>query len=180
MTNEATKSAAIVEVQTNHGNFKIELFRDKAPVSVRNFLDYVDANFYAGTIFHRVVNGFVVQGGGFDTLRTQKDTREPIVNEADNGLKNETRTVAMARTADPHSATSQFYINTARHEMLDHRGKDPNRWGYAVFGRVSDGWEVVKKIESVPVKIDYYGDPKRRMSNTPIEAVEIKSVRRVN
>ncbi|MEM7543270.1 MAG: peptidylprolyl isomerase [Pseudomonadota bacterium] len=170
----------VVSVETNLGSFEIELFADQAPISVANFLAYVDAGFYDGTLFHRVVKGFVVQGGGFDLSGAQKQTRAPIRNEANNGLKNEKGTVAMARTSDPHSATSQFFINVARHKMLDYRGDQaPNLWGYAVFGKIRAGWEIVAKIESVPVGSEFLGEPKRPMRNVPTDPVVVIKINRL-
>lgn len=135
-----------VEVKTNQGTIVLELFPDKAPESVKNFLEYARSGFYDGTIFHRVIAGFMIQGGGFTTDYTQKPTRAPIKNEADNGLKNAPYTLAMARTGDPHSATAQFFINVADNEFLNHRAPNPRGWGYAVFGKVVKGQEVVTQI----------------------------------
>ncbi len=137
-----------VQMQTSMGEIVIELYPDKAPKSVANFLQYVDDGFYNGTIFHRVINGFMIQGGGFTPDMVQKQTRTPVLNEADNGLRNTVGTIAMARTMDPHSATSQFYINVAMNSTLDFREKTPRGWGYAVFGRVVKGMDVVKAIKS--------------------------------
>ncbi len=136
-----------VILTTNHGNITIELDAEKAPKTVENFLAYVNAGHYNGTIFHRVIDGFMVQGGGFEPGMKQKATREPIENEAKNGLKNETYTIAMARTAAPHSASSQFFINVNDNSFLDYPGQDG--WGYCVFGKVTDGKDVVEKIKSV-------------------------------
>jgi cyclophilin family peptidyl-prolyl cis-trans isomerase len=122
----------------------------RAPTTVANFLKYVQDGFYNGTIFHRVIPGFMIQGGGLEPGMKRKPTSAPINNEADNGLKNTNGTIAMARTGDPHSATSQFFINTVNNDFLDHTDKSPRGWGYAVFGKVTKGMEVVKKIESVP------------------------------
>ncbi len=139
-----------VLMQTSMGELLIELYPDKAPNSVANFLQYVDDGFYNGTIYHRVINGFMIQGGGFTPEMQQKQTRAPIMNEADNGLRNTVGTLAMARTMDPHSATAQFYINVANNSSLDFREKTPRGWGYAVFGRVIKGMDVIKAIKSVP------------------------------
>ncbi len=148
-----------VLMQTSMGDIVIELYPDKAPKSVANFLQYVDDGFYNGTIFHRVIDGFMIQGGGFTPDMEQKQTRAPIMNEADNGLRNTIGTVAMARTMEPHSATSQFYINVAMNSSLDFREKTPRGWGYAVFGRVIKGMEVVKAIKSVPTtRVEVYRD----------------------
>jgi peptidyl-prolyl cis-trans isomerase A (cyclophilin A) len=137
-----------VEMKTSLGTLTIEIFADKAPKTVENFLQYVKDGHYAGTIFHRVIDGFMIQGGGFDKSMTQKATRAPIQNEADNGLKNETGTLAMARTQDPNSATAQFFVNLKHNTFLDFPGQDG--WGYAVFGKVTQGMDVVQKIAKVP------------------------------
>jgi cyclophilin family peptidyl-prolyl cis-trans isomerase len=139
-----------VEFRTNVGSFVVELYADKAPATVDNFLRYVNDGFYKGTIFHRVIPGFVVQGGGFTKDFQQKPTREPVKNEAANGLKNETATLAMARTSDPHSATSQFFINLKDNNFLDHRAPTARDYGYTVFGRVVKGMDVVQKIAAIP------------------------------
>ena len=133
---------------TNHGPISIELNSEKAPKSAENFLQYAEEGFYNGTIFHRVIDGFMIQGGGFEPGMSQKANHDPIDNEADNGLSNLTGTLAMARTAEPHSATSQFFINVSDNFFLDHRGKTAQGWGYAVFGKVVDGIDVVNKIKS--------------------------------
>ncbi len=139
-----------VILHTNHGAITVELFEEKAPKSASNFLQYARDGHYDGTLFHRVIENFMIQGGGFDTDFNQKSTREPIENEADNGLKNERGTLAMARTNDPHSATSQFFINVTDNDFLNHRGKQSGQtWGYAVFGRVTDGMDVVDSIRTV-------------------------------
>ncbi len=138
-----------VKVETNLGSFVLELYPDKAPKTVENFLKYVQDGFYDGTVFHRVIDGFMIQGGGFTPDLERKETRAPIVNEADNGLKNTRGTIAMARTMDPHSATAQFFINVKDNPFLDHRGKTPRGWGYAVFGKVVEGMDVVDKIRKV-------------------------------
>lgn len=132
---------------TNYGPINLELDFDKAPKSAANFLHYTKQNFYDGTIFHRVVNDFMIQGGGFESDMQKKPNGDPIENEADNGLSNLTGTVAMARTSDPHSATSQFFINVSDNHFLDHRDKTDVGWGYAVFGRVVEGMDVVNKIK---------------------------------
>jgi cyclophilin family peptidyl-prolyl cis-trans isomerase len=135
-----------VVLATSHGDITVELFADKAPITVENFLAYVDAGFFADTIFHRVIPGFMIQGGGFTADMRQKPTRTPIKNEADNGMKNARGTLAMARTSDINSATAQFFINLKDNAFLDHGGRD---FGYAVFGRVTTGMEVVDKIAVV-------------------------------
>ncbi len=134
---------------TTMGEIVIEFEPDKATASVENFLKYVDEGFYDGTIFHRVINQFMIQGGGFTEDMTKKKTRGGVPNEADNGLSNARGTVAMARTGDPHSATAQFFINTADNKALDHKGKTAQEWGYTVFGKVVEGMDVVDDIESV-------------------------------
>lgn len=137
-----------VELKTNQGTIMIELYADKAPKSVANFLQYTKDDFYKGTIFHRVIDGFMIQGGGFNEKMVQKETRASIANEAANGLKNELGTLAMARTNEPHSASSQFFINLKDNAFLDYPGRDG--WGYAVFGKVVDGMDVVQKIAKLP------------------------------
>jgi len=147
---QAAKSAnPNVRMTTSMGVIEIELDARHAPVTVRNFLGYVDGGFYNGTIFHRVIPGFMVQGGGMTAGMKEKPTGAKIRNEADNGLRNLAGTLAMARTSDPHSASAQFFINTVDNAFLDHRGKNPQGWGYAVFGKVTKGMDVVKKIEAV-------------------------------
>ena len=138
-----------VKLQTNHGDILIELDAEKAPKSVENFLTYVNEGFYDGTVFHRVINNFMVQGGGFDATMKQKQTNAPVENEANNGLKNDRYTLAMARTSDPHSATAQFFINIADNDFLNFTSPTPNGWGYAVFGKVVEGTDVVDKIKAV-------------------------------
>jgi cyclophilin family peptidyl-prolyl cis-trans isomerase len=139
-----------VILETNYGRIEAELFADQAPKTVANFLDYARDGHYDGTLFHRVIDNFMIQGGGFDADFRQKPTREPIDNEADNGLSNERGTLAMARSNDPHSATSQFFINVADNDFLDHRNKLSGRtWGYAVFGKVVEGMDVVEEIAGV-------------------------------
>ncbi len=139
----------MVRIETSKGTIVLELFEDKAPETVKNFLRYVEEGFYEGTIFHRVIKNFMIQGGGMDEHMHEKETFEPIKNEADNGVKNEAYTVAMARTMDPHSATAQFFINTMDNAFLNHRAKSEEGWGYAVFGKVVEGTEVVDDIKNV-------------------------------
>lgn len=139
-----------VALQTSKGRIVIELYADKAPKTVKNFLDYVKAGFYNGTIFHRVIPGFMIQGGGFKTDQTEKPTRPPIPIEADNGLQNQRGTVAMARTKDPNSAGSQFFINLVNNNSLNFRSKTTEGWGYTVFGNVVEGMDVVDAIARVP------------------------------
>jgi peptidyl-prolyl cis-trans isomerase B (cyclophilin B) len=137
-----------VEMTTSAGTLRIELDDAKAPASVENFLSYVRKGHYDGTVFHRVIKGFMVQGGGFEPGMKQRPTAEPIANEANNGLKNEHYTLAMARTSAPHSATAQFFINTTNNSFLDFKSESPQGWGYAVFGKVVSGQDVVDRIES--------------------------------
>ncbi|AXE98119.1 MULTISPECIES: peptidylprolyl isomerase [Paraburkholderia] len=139
----------MVELHTNHGVIKLELDTEKAPKSVENFLAYVKAGHYDNTVFHRVIDGFMIQGGGFEPGMTQKPTSTPIANEANNGLKNVKGSVAMARTNDPHSATAQFFINVNDNDFLNHSSPTPQGWGYAVFGKVVEGLEVVDAIRKV-------------------------------
>jgi peptidyl-prolyl cis-trans isomerase B (cyclophilin B) len=136
-----------VILTTNHGKIKLELDAEKAPKTVENFLSYVQSGHYDGTIFHRVIDGFMIQGGGFEPGMKQKPTNDPVENEAKNGLKNEPYTVAMARTSAPHSASAQFFINIKNNSFLDYPGQDG--WGYCVFGKVTEGTEVVDKIKAV-------------------------------
>jgi len=153
-----------VEISTNMGNITLELNVDKAPQTVANFLKYVEDKHYEGTIFHRVIKGFMIQGGGMTADMRQKSMRAPIQNEAKNGLKNDRGTIAMARTSDPHSATAQFFINTVDNGFLDYPGQDG--WGYCVFGKVTAGMDVVDKIRAVPTG----------MGDVPNTAIIIKSV----
>ena len=164
----------VVEMQTNLGMLKIELYPDKAPKTVQNFIDYVNDGFYDGTIFHRVVPDFVIQGGGFTPDMNKKETRAPIENEADNGLRNLRGTICMARTNDPHSATSQFFINTKDNPPLDHQAPSLQGWGYAVFGKVTEGLEIVDQIEDVSTTT------KDGYRNVPVDAVVIESARLVS
>ncbi|MFP6824612.1 MAG: peptidylprolyl isomerase [Pseudohongiellaceae bacterium] len=138
----------MIVLKTNYGSFTIELDLEKAPISAANFLQYAEDGFYDGTIFHRVIDNFMIQGGGFGAGMQEKANRECIENEADNGLQNLSGTLAMARTSDPHSATSQFFINISDNDFLNHRDKTDQGWGYAVFGRVIDGMNVVDKIRN--------------------------------
>ena len=140
----------MIVLQTNFGDIVVRLEHDKAPKTAANFEQYVTDGHYDGTLFHRVIDGFMIQGGGFDTDFNQKPTRDPIENEADNGLKNLTGTLAMARTQDPHSASAQFFINIADNDFLNHTGKSIQGWGYCVFGEVVEGMEVVERIKEVP------------------------------
>jgi cyclophilin family peptidyl-prolyl cis-trans isomerase len=171
------KSASVypmISITTTLGEIELELYPAKAPQTVKNFLQYVDKGFYNGSVFHRVIPGFMIQGGGFEPGMRLKPTGLPINNEADNGLKNVIGTIAMARTGDPHSAGAQFFINTADNAALDHTGKNPQGWGYCVFGKVTRGMEVVKQIESVPTgQVGPFGDvPRRDVVITRMERVK--------
>ena len=139
----------MVTFKTNFGDITLELFEDKAPKTVENFLSYVKDGFYDNTIFHRVIEGFMIQGGGFTVDMDQKDTKDTIENEANNGVANEKGTIAMARTNDPHSATAQFFINDNNNDFLNHTSESVNGWGYCAFGKVTEGMDVVEKIKSV-------------------------------
>ena len=139
----------MIKLQTNMGDITIELNPEKAPISSANFLEYVQSGFYDGTIFHRIINSFMVQGGGFTPDMKQKATNAQIQNEADNGLKNVRGSLAMARTSDPHSATGQFFINTVDNAFLDHRSKTSDGWGYCVFGQIVEGLDVLDRIRAV-------------------------------
>lgn len=162
-----------VIVETTLGAFEIELDEVKAPQTVANFLGYVDAGHYTNTLFHRVIAGFMIQGGGFDMSHAKKSTRAPIQNEAANGLKNTRGTVAMARTGDPHSATAQFFVNVVDNAFLDHTAPAGSGWGYAVFGRVVAGLDVVDAIRQTPT-----GPQGPFDKDAPLTPVVIKSVRR--
>jgi len=140
----------MITLHTNHGDISIELDFDKAPKTAANFQQYAEDGFYEGTIFHRVIDGFMVQGGGMDANMKEKQTRDSVENEADNGLKNDTGTVAMARTMDPHSATAQFFINVSDNAFLNHSAKNQQGWGYCVFGKWVEGMDVVSTIKNVP------------------------------
>ncbi|ASL81777.1 peptidylprolyl isomerase B [Serratia marcescens] len=160
----------MVTFHTNHGDIVIKTFADKAPVTVENFLNYCRAGFYDNTIFHRVINGFMIQGGGFEPGMNQKATNATIKNEANNGLKNTIGTLAMARTNDPHSATAQFFINVADNDFLNFRGENAQGWGYCVFAEVVEGMDVVNKIKGV--KTGRSG----MHQDVPVEDVVINSV----
>ncbi|MFF7091096.1 peptidylprolyl isomerase [Streptomyces rubradiris] len=160
-----------VELNTSAGRIVLELNDAEAPKTVENFLAYVRSGHYDGTIFHRVINNFMIQGGGFTTDMKQKSTLAPIQNEADNGLKNDNYTVAMARTNDPHSATAQFFINVSDNAFLNHSSKTPNGWGYAVFGRVTEGQEIVDAIKGVKT------GSRQGHQDVPTEPVVIESAK---
>ena len=140
----------VVELDTSMGAIVIELNEEKAPKTVENFLNYVKSGHYDGTIFHRIIDGFMIQGGGMDAEMNEKATNAPVENEADNGLKNDAGTIAMARTQDPHSATSQFFVNVKDNDFLNHSGKNMQGWGYTVFGKVTSGMDVIEKMRGVP------------------------------
>ena len=159
----------MVTLKTNHGDITLELFADKAPKTVENFLSYVKDGFYDGTIFHRVIDGFMIQGGGMTPDMEQKTTKDPIVNEANNGVANAAGTIAMARTNDPHSATAQFFINVKDNDFLNFSSESINGWGYCVFGKVTAGMDVVEKIKNV--KTGNYG----YHQDVPVEAVVIEN-----
>ena len=166
-----THAAPSVEFQTSQGNFTVELYPEKAPKTVANFLQYVNDGFYDNTIFHRVINRFMIQGGGFERDLTEKNTRAPIVNESNNGLLNETGTIAMARTADPDSATAQFFVNLADNQFLNYTSPNPEQIGYCVFGKVTSGFEVVQKIGLSPTT------SMGRNADVPVKPITIKSVK---
>ena len=149
MTSNVQAETTTVKMETNQGTIIIELDGDNAPNTVANFITYVNEGFYDGTIFHRVISNFMIQGGGFNADMSQKTTRDPIQNEANNGLKNDTGTIAMARTSDPHSATAQFFINVKDNDFLNFSSETQQGWGYAVFGKVSEGMKVVDAIKNV-------------------------------
>jgi len=161
----------MLRFETSHGAFSVELFDKEAPDTVANFLRYVDEGFFDGTIFHRIVPGFVIQGGGLTADFSQKKTHPPVRNESGNGVVNERGTLSMARTDDIHSATSQFFVNLADNEFLDHR---PGKYGYAVFGRVTDGMEVVDRIAATST------GRRKGYTDAPMEDVVINSVRRID
>jgi peptidyl-prolyl cis-trans isomerase A (cyclophilin A)/peptidyl-prolyl cis-trans isomerase B (cyclophilin B) len=163
-----------VEIKTNLGDIVLEVYPDKAPETVKNFLDYVKAGHYDGTVFHRVIDGFMIQGGGFDLTLEQKPTQKPIKNEATNGLKNNTYTVAMARTGEPHSATAQFFINVADNDFLNYRKATVEGYGYCVFGKVVKGQEVVMKIAKVRT-----GGMGPFPSDVPVKPVVMEKVKMV-
>lgn len=161
----------MITLTTNFGDIKINLFEDKAPVTCKNFLDYVNAGFYDGTIFHRVIDGFMIQGGGFEADMTQKAVNAPIKNEANNGVANNNGTLAMARTPDPHSATAQFFINIKDNDFLNFSSETSQGWGYCVFAEVVEGMDVVNKIREVKTgNHGHHGD-------VPLDPVVIESAK---
>jgi len=162
-----------VELDTSKGKIVLELYPQKAPETVKNFLGYVDAKFYDGTIFHRVIPKFMIQGGGFTADMKRKPTRQPIINEADNGLKNDRGTIAMARTSDPHSATAQFFINSAKNDFLNYRSKTSQGWGYVVFGRIIQGMTVLDAISKVRT------GARGSYRDVPLEPIVIRKARRL-
>jgi len=166
------KKDPVVLFETSAGNFEVTLNPDKAPVTVNNFLTLVDQKHYNGTIFHRVIKSFMIQGGGLDTSMNKIGGVMPIKNEADNGLKNLKGSIAMARTGDPHSATDQFFINTKDNDSLNHTGKNMRGWGYTVFGKVTSGMDVVMKIESSDT------DTRSGRRDVPVKTVEILKITR--
>ncbi|MFZ5425484.1 MAG: peptidylprolyl isomerase [Thermodesulfobacteriota bacterium] len=171
----AAASPEYVKLATSKGDIVLELYPDKAPATVENFLKYVKDGYYDGLIFHRVINGFMIQGGGMDAKMEPRSSRAPIKNEADNGLKNEAYTVAMARTMDPHSATGQFFINVVDNSMLDHKGKNASGWGYAVFGKVVEGRQVVDAIKAVPTASK---GPYNDVPREPVVIIKAEAVKR--
>jgi peptidyl-prolyl cis-trans isomerase B (cyclophilin B) len=164
------KKQTMVKLKTNFGDITINLNAEKAPATVANFLEYAKNGFYSNTIFHRVINGFMIQGGGFEPGMKQKPTKDPIKNEADNGLKNEKYTLAMARTNDPHSATAQFFINVENNEFLNFKSPTPQGWGYCVFAEVVEGKDIVDKIVAVKTS------SKGFHQDVPIEDVVIQGI----
>jgi len=164
----------MIRMKTSLGTIDIELDHEKAPKTAANFEQYVKEGFYDGTVFHRVINGFMIQGGGFEPGMSQKQTREPIENEANNGLKNDTGTIAMARTPDPHSATAQFFINVANNDFLNFSAPTANGWGYCVFGKVTNGMDIVNQIKTQPTtsKAGHQDVPKDDIVIEQVEIVE--------
>ena len=161
-----------VIISTSMGDMQVELFSDKAPETVKNFLRYVDRGFFNGTIFHRVIGNFMIQGGGMMPGMSQKQTMAPVINEASNMIPNMRGTLAMARTMDPHSATAQFFINVVDNHFLNHQNKSPQGWGYCVFGRIVSGMETADRIRNVPTKS--WGPHQ----DVPVQDVVIRSIRR--
>ena len=173
MGTSALAENVLVKMETSKGDIYLKLFKDKAPKSVENFLSYANEGFYDGTIFHRVISTFMIQGGGFDENLQRKETKAPITNEANNGLKNLRGTIAMARLPDPHSATAQFFINLKNNQFLDYTEKTESGWGYAVFGHVVSGMDVVEKIAAVETgNVGHHSD-------VPLEDVVLEKAERV-
>ncbi len=170
ITTNSQAETTMVKMDTNHGTIMLELDAENAPNTVANFLTYAKEGFYDGTIFHRVISNFMIQGGGFTEDMNQKTTHDPIQNEANNGLKNDDGTIAMARTGDPHSATAQFFINVKDNDFLNFSSETPQGWGYAVFGKVTEGMDVVEKIKAVPTTT------KGPYQDVPAETVIIEKV----
>jgi len=168
----AEENIVNVIIKTTKGEMTVELYKDKAPVTVENFLSYVDSQFYGGTIFHRVIKDFMIQGGGLTPDFVEKEANSPIKNEADNGLKNDKYTIAMARTMDPHSATCQFFINHTDNDFLNFTAKTEDGWGYCVFGKVTGGMDVVEAIANTKTMTAH------GMRDVPRETIEIISIRR--
>lgn len=166
----SSMAVTIVTMDTNQGQIELALDEVKAPKTVANFVQYAKSGHYNGTIFHRVINGFMVQGGGFTPDMKQKPTRAPIGNEANNGLKNTVGTISMARTSDPNSATAQFFINVAKNDFLDYKNSTPQGWGYAVFGKVTRGMNIVQRIAKTPTTT------KNGMADVPVTAIVINKV----
>ena len=167
---EDTAQLKTVDIETTHGTISLELFREEAPLTTDNFLRYVREDFYDGTIFHRVITDFMIQGGGFTKEMSRKDTHRPIRNEASNGIRNKRGTIAMARTRDPHSATAQFFINHADNDFLNHKDKSSAGWGYTVFGKVKAGMEIVDRIA------DSNTTSSNGMADVPIQPVIILTI----
>lgn len=172
-TSDSPVNLPRVAIATSEGSFTVELYPDKAPVTVANFLNYVDSGFYSGTIFHRVIPGFMIQGGGFTPDFEQKPTQDPIKNEATNGLTNQAGTIAMARTSVINSATCQFFINTVDNPHLNHNRPTASGFGYCVFGKVVEGFEIVKQIESLPTGSQGY------FNDVPTEMILIEKISRL-
>ena len=168
------KDDPMVIFETSAGNFQVTLYPEKAPITVKNFLSLVDQKHYNGTIFHRVIKNFMIQGGGLNLSMQKLGGVMPIQNEADNGLKNQKGSIAMARTGEPHSASDQFFINTKDNSMLDHTGKNMRGWGYAVFGKVTKGMDVVMKIEGSSTS------SRSGRDDVPVKTIEILKIERVN
>ncbi len=170
ITSNIQAETTMVKMETNQGTIMLELDADNAPITVENFLAYTKEGFYDGTIYHRVISNFMIQGGGFNEDMSQKSTKNPIQNEANNGLKNDSGTIAMARTSDPHSATAQFFINVKDNGSLNFSSETPQGWGYAVFGNVTEGMDVVNKIK------DTATTTKEHYQDVPVEPIIIEKI----